>query len=264
MLFTPEEHETLAIFGEHFDFPTDYLVLDTETCGFSHNKDFVVDLGWALVENSKVKQQGSLLLDWSQYPHADHGYIKSQLIRLADIYNKEGRPFYYPWGRLCKEGMPPVEGLHQYITMIYDHIIKGGLLVGHGFWRFDRRMLDGHTKRFLQGYLLPWRLNSIFDTGLLEKAIQAGRPPYPEDTLDEWMRRVNNAQCRGVKWNMERHCAPKYRLAERYNLDMRLMHTACFDCVLIHHLLQTFQELTEATRGNSLSATDAGHTRGRQ
>lgn len=244
-----DEAEVLEILGKQFEFPDCYLVLDTETSGFSPTKDVMVDVGWAVVRDREVVNQDNLLLNWSVYPDIDHRFIQNQLLRLEREYEKIGRPFYYPWERLCDEGIPPLEALHTYATLIYENIQRDEPLVGHGFWRFDRRMIDAHTQRFLRGYLLPWKLNSIVDTGLIEKAAQANRPPYETDTLDEWFRRISNANIRGVKWNLENHCVPKYQLVERYGGDMRLMHTAGFDCVLIHNLMETFRQLTEVLRG---------------
>jgi len=247
--FFREEFDVLDVLGNQFAFPDNYFVTDVETCGFSFARDFIVDVGWAVVRNRRLENQENLLLNWSAYPHVDHYYIQQQLRRVEQQYREIGRPFYYPWERLCDEGEPPLEVLHAYTTLIYEHIKRDGQLVGHGLWRFDRKMIDSHTQRFLQGYLLPWRLNSIFDTGLLEKAAQMGRPPYDTETLDEWSTRINNANAKGVKWNLEAHCVPKYHLVERLGVDMALMHTAGFDCELIHYLLETYRQLTEILRG---------------
>lgn len=244
-----EEAEVLEALAKHFEFPSTYLVLDTETTGFSKSRDFIVDAGWAVVQDNKVVNHNSLLLDWSRVSTVDHDYIRSQLLRQADDYAKIGRPHYYSWERLCAEGEHPYEVIHAYTQLIYDHLMHSrSMIVGHGLWQFDREVIDSHTQRFLQGYLLPWQMHSIFDTGLLEKSAQMGKPPYSTETLDEWLRRINNAHNK-VKWNMENHCVPKYRLMERYGLDMKLMHTAGFDCVLIHFLLQTFKQLTEILSG---------------
>jgi len=244
-----DEAEVLTQLSQRFAFPDTYLVLDVETTGFSKTRDFMIDAGWTVVKDRKIVHQEGLLLDWSKVPNVDHGYIQSQLRRQAQEYRKLGRPHYYSWERLCDEGEHPFDVLHAYVTLIYDHIKNNeSMIVGHGLWRFDREVIDSHTQRFLQGYLLPWQLNSIFDTGLLEKAAQMNTPPWPTDTLDEWLKRTNN-QFGKVKWNMESHCAPKYRLVERYGVDMRMMHTAGFDCVLIHYLLDTFRQLTEILNG---------------
>jgi len=258
-----EEAEVLEALSKQFAFPSTYLVLDCETTGFSKARDFMVDAGWAVVKDNQIVHREGLLLDWSRV-NVDHGFIQSQLRRQARQYAEVGRPHYYSWERLCDEGENPFEVVHVYAQLIYDHIKHpDSMIVGHGLWRFDREVIDSHTQRFLQGYLLPWQLNSIFDTGLLEKAAQMGRAPYENETLDEWLRRVNNANAR-VKWNLENHCVPKYRLVERYGVDMALMHTAGFDCVLIRHLLDTLRQLTEILNGQKtrLEGCEGGAAQG--
>lgn len=244
-----DEAQVLEALSQQFEFPDTYLVLDCETTGFSKARDFMVEAGWTVVKDNQIAHVEGLLLDWSRVPYVDHGFIQSQLRRQAEDYAKINRPHYYSWERLCDEGEHPLEVIHAYSTLIYEHIKNdNSMIVGHGLWRFDREVIDSHTQRFLQGYLLPWKMNTIFDTGLLEKAAQMGRPPHPGDTLDEWLRKTNNANAK-VKWNLEGHCVPKYKLVERYGVDMRLMHTAGFDCVLIHYLLDTFRQLTEILNG---------------
>lgn len=246
-----EEAAVLAAIDNRFKFPSTYLVLDTETTGFSRSKDFMVDAGWAVVIDNQIVNNTSLLLNWSLMPNVDHDFIKSQLRKQAFDYAKIGRPYYYSWERLCDEGVHPLEVIHAYSTLIYDHIQNdSSMIVGHGLWRFDRDVIDSHTQRFLGGYLLPWQMHSIMDTGIIEKAVQTDRTPWVGDTLDEWLRRTNNAFLK-AKWNLEGHCVPKYRLVERYNIDMRFMHTAGFDCVLTSHLLDTYRQLMETFRGQT-------------
>lgn len=255
-----EEAEVLEELGRQFDFPSTYLVLDCETTGFSKAKDFMIDAGWAVIRDNQIVNHTSMLLNWALVPGVDCGFIRSQLQRQASDYAKQGRPHYYPWERLVAEGGHPMEVIHAYSTLIYDHIKDpNSMIVGHGLWRFDREVIDSHTQRFLQGYLLPWQHNTIIDTGLIEKAAQIGSRPWASETLDDWMRRVNNAFAK-VKWNLEGHCVPKYRLAAQHNLDMRLMHTAGFDCVLIHLLFQKYRELCRILTSSSTGGVNANNS----
>jgi len=239
----------LPTYAAKFGFPTTYLVLDLETTGFSPTKDFIIDAGCTLVMNNQIVQQASLLIDWSKAEGVDCQHIQYQLARQQEQYAKAGRPHYYPWERLKREGLHPNDVLVAYIKLIYDHIVRNdSVIVGHGFYRFDRSVLDSHTSRFMNGYTLPWLDNSILDTGLIEKAIQINSPPFPEDTLDDWLDRMDRAGSK-VKWNLSGHCVPKYNLAARYNIDTRLMHTAACDCTTIHNLLDTYRQLAEILNG---------------
>lgn len=249
MVDLQSEFNVLTQLGQLTTFPCDYFVTDVETTGYSFKNDYIIDIGWSVVRDGQIAHNEGLLLDWTKCPGADIPFIRRQLQRQAADYAKIGRPHYYPFERLCDEGTDPVEAIHAYATLLHGYISRGEQVVGHGLWRFDRKMIDSHTQRFLKGYLLPWRQCSILDTGLMEKAMQMNRAPWRGETLDEWNKRINNANVKGVKWSLESHCVPRYRLAERFGLDMQLMHTGGFDCVLIHYLLQTFAQLSKVLNG---------------
>lgn len=243
------EAMVFKILGDQFAIPRTYLVLDTETTGFSRDKDYIVDAGWAVVHDRKIVHQQSFLIDWSKMPGVNTDEIQWKLRKQATDYAQKGLPHYYPWERLKAEGDDPRDVLYHYTKLIYEHIQNpNSIVVGHGFRHFDRFVIDSHTQRFLQGYLLPWKLNSVIDTGMWEKAAQTNRPPYQNESLDEWQKRMSGGRAT-CKWSLGEHCVPKYRLVERYNVDMRFQHTAGFDCVLTHYLLQTYQELIEILNG---------------
>lgn len=232
--------EVLTLFQQYFGFPNTYLVLDTETTGFSHDRDFFVELGWAVVRNHEIVHREGLILDWSQMD-VDHRLIQEKLAAQRQSYAEKGMTHNYTWERLRAEGVHPLAAIHAYATLIHTHLTRGdSCIVGHGFWRFDRHVLDSHTQQYLDGYLLPWQSNSIIDTGLVEKATQTGQFPYPNESLDEWLERVNNKFAK-VKWNLSDFCAKKYDLATKEELD-RLAHTAAFDCELTHRLLSVYRQ----------------------
>ena len=243
------ESEVLELFSRAFNLPETYLVLDCETTGFSREQDYIIDVGWLVVRNHAIIESGSSMLDWSQ-ADVDHNYIQSQLMRQATEYGRMGRRHQYPFERLQREGKDPLAVLHEYAMRIYTHITQdAGVIVGHGFWNFDREMLNAHTSRYLDGYVLPWQPNSIFDTGLLEKAAQALIYPYAGETMDTWYARVNDNHI-PVKYNLETHCVSKYRLVERYGVSADAMHTAACDCQLIYCLYDTYRQFTEILNGN--------------
>lgn len=248
------ESEVLELFSRAFTLPTTYLVLDCETTGFSREQDYIIDVGWLAVQNNVIVDGGSCMLDWSRVS-VDHGYIQSQLLRQATEYGRVGRRHQYPYERLCREGEEPLQVLHEYVTRIYNYIAqKAGVIIGHGFWNFDREMLNAHTQRYFDGYVLPWQPNSIFDTGLLEKAAQSLIYPYAGETLDTWYHRVDDNHIR-VKYNLESHCVPKYRLVERYSVSADDMHTAACDCKLIYCLYDTYRQFTEILNGTRETLT---------
>lgn len=247
------EFAILEQLGREDAFPSDYTVLDTETNGFSHNYNVIVDMSWAIVRNNKIVQSDSLLLNWALFPHIDHQQIQQHLLRLEEEYRKDGRPFYYQWERLCREGIHPVEATEVYAKIIDTTISRGEHLLGHGLWNFDTRMINAATRRCLNGYELPWRENSIIDTGLTEKAIQIGSAPWPTESLHTWYKRVCYTRAKGVQYSLIPHCVPKYHLDKRYGLDMKLAHMGQFDCTLIHCLQNTYKQLVEILNGSRTS-----------
>jgi len=242
------EAEVLELCSRTFSFPDSYAIIDCETTGFSREDDLIIDVGWMVVKENAVLHECSMLLDWSQHD-VDHAFLKDQLLRQATEYGRAGRQHHYSWERLCSEGLPPMEVLQAFAMFIYDYINKpGSMVIGHGFWNFDREMIDAHTNKFMGGYVLPWQPDSIFDTGLLEKAAQSLVFPYAGETLDMWYTRINAHHIR-VKYNLEGHCVPKYHLIERYGADLAGMHTAACDCRLIYCLYDTYKQLTEVLNG---------------
>jgi hypothetical protein len=228
--------------SETFEFPESYITADLETFGFSFDRDPIMSLGYARVQNRVLVDVQEILLDWTRYPHIDHQYLQYRIGVLEEAYAKKGREFHYSWARLRNEGVPVLEGLYEYSRVLYEQIAADEMIMGHAFTRFDRRMLDTHTSRYLQGYLLPWRESTILDTGLLEKAAQLNLPPHNDESISQWMSRLQYIGSK-VKWSLDGHCVPKYGLVARHSLDMRFAHSCGFDCRMVHHLVETYREL---------------------
>jgi len=243
--------ETLMLLHQHHDFPTDYMVFDVETVGgFDPTRALIIEVGWATVRNKVLVDAQSLVLDWTIDPRVEGGWLNDSLEYTKREMEKKGKPRHFTYDYLHEHGVPPWEGLHVMVTLLYDAFMRGEKLVGHNAWRFDRGMVTENAKRFMNGYQVPWGENRIIDTGLMEKGITMNRPPYDYETLDEWYTRVNNSRIKGVTWALDTVCVPKYHLVERFGLDMQKSHTAAFDCRCTHHLLETFREMIAALCGN--------------
>jgi DNA polymerase III epsilon subunit-like protein len=244
--------ETLELLHQHLVIPDDYLVFDCETCGFDAKVDLILEVGWGVVRDRQLVDCQGLVLDWTLDPRIDKGWLRWAIERTRKGMADKGRPYHFSYERLSREGVPPWEGLHAIVRLLYDSVTTGVKLVGHNAWRFDRRMIDGHTARFMNGYQLPWHeFNLILDTGLIEKAIQTNRPIYEHEDLDEWFDRIERAKISGVSWNLDQWCVPKYRIVERHGLDMCQAHTAGFDCRCTYHLLETYRALIAALCGQN-------------
>ena len=245
------ELDTLQAVSQLLCLPDDYLVIDCETTGFKRDGgDFILDLGFVRVENNEIVDHGNAELDWSQHPDVSDGYVQERLAKLAKSYGEAGRPLYYDWERLCRDGQEPCGVLHRFANMMYEHLTNNDTaIIGHGFRSFDRPMIDKHTELYLQGYQLPWAHGRVIDTGLVEKAIQAELAPHPSDDIDTWFNSVNGRRIKGVKWSLQNHCDGKYKISERFGLNPEAGHTAVFDCLLGHHMVQTFKEMLRHVNG---------------
>lgn len=248
----PDTAETLQMLADGFTVPDSYFVFDVETVGgFDFHKALITEIGWGVVVDRQMANSEGLILDWTRHPGIDQAWLRNAVDETRRAMEEKGREFHFSYERLRDEGVPPLEALHTYSTLLYEYITRDELIVAHNGWRFDRGMVNGHMWRFFHGYKLPWRANSIFDTGLCEKAMQMNRPPYRDETLDEWFKRINAARIRGITWNLDQHCMTKYRLAERYHLDTSQSHQAGFDCLVTHYLMETFRSLMEVLTGCS-------------
>lgn len=229
--------------------PTSYVTLDTETCGFSLKRDVVVEIGHCLVEDGVVTDRLNLVLDWSNHPVVPADYVKRRLEEVRRAMAADGRAYGMTWERMCAEGIRPEKALAFYHKLLATFASAGLPFALHnGF--FDEEMLAHNFAGFgvdPAGFALPpvW-----FDTASIEKANQlAGDPdalPRPGETLRTYFRRLKYMSRGNVKCNLCEHCAVKYRFAEKYGVDMAQAHGAGFDAYLVHLLMQEFGGQGEA------------------
>lgn len=235
-------------------YPDDYLVIDLETTGGSFTKDLIVDVGWAIVRGRKIVDQGGVMINWRGHPAVDWSWVVEQMDKTAYHMGQSGRRYCYTPHLLEQHGQEPTYVLGQFAALLDEAIQRQEFIVGHNAYRFERGMLDGNLHRFLNGYKLRWHPNAVFDTGLVEKAAQQGRLPWLGDTLDKWSTRAA-APPWNVKWSLEEHCIPKYRICERYGIDRAGSHTAEGDCPPCHFLFETYRDISEGTYVDMPSGT---------
>jgi DNA polymerase III epsilon subunit-like protein len=240
-LFRTELSES-EFFGT-LDYPGDYFVFDLETTGVNPHQDLIVEVGWAVVRRRQVVNWDGLLLDWTRCRGVDQDWLRESLARLAQIYAEKGRTWHIPYERLAAEGVDPGEGLSVMLQLLSDSLLAGEWIVGHNARNFDRRMIDAHAERFFNT-TLPWECALIFDTGIIEKAAQLGSAQREGESHDRWLGRISNTRT-SIQWNLDGHCAQKYHLAERFNLDVSQAHRAGYDCLLTYCLMETYRAIAE-------------------
>ena len=116
----------------------------------------------------------------------------------------------------------------------------GQVFVGHNLARFDSPFFTAAVSEWLAEDFV-FNSGEILDTAVIEKAAQAGLPQQPDESMDEYFERVMRTPCAGVKYNLDQHCVEKYGLLKKYHLDMSEAHTAGFDAMLCHLLLEEFR-----------------------
>lgn len=232
--------------------PDHYTVFDTETTGFRFSSDLIVEVGWCVVRDRKVESYGGCVIDWTTSPIVTPAWLQDKLARTKEAVEfKKGKPtgknYRFTYDVLSEEGAEPREALETFRSMLAERVERNELLIGHNAWHFDANMVNGNFQRFTDTGKIDWKVNSIFDTGLVEKASQLGpgMRPWPDDNLTTYFKRISNRRA-AVKWALDTHCVPKYGLVEKHDLQMDEAHTAGFDCYVNHLLLEHWREAMEA------------------
>lgn len=245
VVLTDSEIGFLRQARDYLRIPDDYIVADLETSGFSRDRDFIIEVAIGRVQNRQLVSRQCAVLNWLGHETVDRDYIASQLARIGEAYAAKGRSWRYTPEVLQLEGQDPLQVLHTYMTCIRDALTDGQLICGHGFWQFDRSMLDVHCDRFLPGFVLPWHSDAILDTGLIAKTIQLAKLPWAGESRDAWFNRIAATRAKGVMWSLDGYCLKKYELESRYQIEPQQFHTAGFDILAIHLLVETYRHLVE-------------------
>ena len=233
-------------------FPESYLCIDTEYCGHNPKKDLIIEVGHVLVENRQVVDKLGVVLDWSNHSIVPDHWVRTALRRIELKMQEAGRHWRLTYDVMQKEGVKPEKVLDFYFKLIETATGRGLPLVAHNAFCADLKMLRGNFEGFL-GRVLNVDDNMVFDTGAIEKASQAltsrdpeirYKPgvwlPKPGETLGAYFRRIVAIRAKGIFWNTEA-CAKKYDLLRKHSLDPGNHHTAEFDALLIHYLMEEFR-----------------------
>lgn len=232
------------------EFPSDVLVLDVETTGLRVSDDLVTEYGYALVEDGKLVKSGGVVIDWvSGYPDE---WVEKLAARLATTKEHvefrggvaTGNTYNMSLSKMREEGYPAAEAFQ----ILYDLIrtcTEGGFgFVGHNGLRIDQPMIDASFQETLgPGCRFVPAPGTYHDTMALEKAVQTTPQIKPGENWDEFIRRGYYLGGTKVMCNLANHCARKYDLHRKHNLDMSKAHNAEFDAVLTHHLFEEFREI---------------------
>lgn len=221
----------------------DYFVLDLETTGVDFLVDLVLEAGWAVIRNRKVVHCGGIVFDWSRHPFVSWDRVCSRMADLRQRFAEKGRTYHFTPERLQQEGIPAEQATQQLFAFLADMLNRNRLTVGANLFQFDRHMLDGFFHRYAQQQL-PWQQTTIFDVGLMEKAVQQYSVPFPEDSLYAWQTRIAKPPY-NVRWALDNWITPKYRLSIRHGVDNANAHGGAYDSLVIHRTYETFRDVAE-------------------
>jgi hypothetical protein len=183
-------------------------------------------------------------LNWSD-PHygLDQRWVQEQIGRVTADMAAKNKRYCTTYDRMCVDGVDPSDGMGVLLDLIDSYLEQNQLIVGHNLWMFDRKRINFHCQEFFDCEP-KWRPNSVFDTGLVEKAAQLDKYPWTGETREQWYSRVYGGSSK-VKWNLESHCVEKYELASRYGIDPSLAHDAGHDCRMTYSLFETYRQISE-------------------
>lgn len=228
--------------------PESYLAFDVETSGLSVREDYVIQIGWALVQDRKMIDTGAVMLDWTR-GNGDgwKEWFTQRLQRTRDhVEYKDGfatgNTFDMTVERIQREGMSPYDALLQFKRLVDTCRDTGFAFVGHNGLRHDQPMLDKHFQEVLDARLV-FCPGEYYDTLPLEKGVQLYPAIKPGETWMQFITRGYHLGGNKIRCSLDRHCAGKYNLQQKHNLDMSLAHEADFDARLTHLLFEEFREI---------------------
>lgn len=231
--------------------PQSYLAFDVETSGLSPKEDVVLQIGWAMVEDRKLVDRGAVVVDWTR--RNGDGWVEWLSQRIDRTRQNiecdrggyaSGNTWNFSVARLRAEGCDPLIAFDQFRRLADDCRAGGFAFVGHYGLRCDQPMLDRSCVEVLgpdRGFQLA--PNEYHDTMALEKGVQLCPAVQPGETWAAFIRRAYTLGGNKVKASLDRHCAGKYDLHNKHQLDMGQAHEAEFDAVLTHLLFEEFRAI---------------------
>jgi len=235
-----------AWFRQHYGgvWPQSYCCVDVETTGFSFTEDVVTEWGHCLVEDGKVVDRLSLVLDWTNRTTPPDHWLRNRLRQVKQNMEAAGKACHMSYQRM-QSGMSP-EKAFVFIQKFTD-TIKGReipFVLHNG--SFDEKMLSGNYLQF--GFGAGFSFGEHFlDTAGIEKASQipdnSRMHPKKNESLRDYFTRVNYTRIAGVRSNLDEHCYKKYNFLTKYGITQQELHGASMDSYCCHLLMQEFGTL---------------------
>lgn len=221
--------------------PKEYITYDLETTGVDCEQDLIVELGYCAAIDGKAAEYHNHVLDWTRVRGVDQTWLHYKLEECAKHMRKQGRTYHMSYERMKAEGSHPEVVIQDY-KAIFDYAKENNIMiVGHNAVNFDNKFIEQAVYEWLQ--VDDWKFPEyVFDTAAVVKATQLELPPYPEETLSQYFSRVLELPVAGVKYNLDTYCVKEFNLLDKFpSLDVTEAHSAGFDAMLVHLLLEEFR-----------------------
>lgn len=198
----PDYIDWLRGFADHIGgWPTHYVVVDTETTGFS-KQDRIWELGWTTVADGQVINQGEAQIRLSADPHITHHVVRSNLERTREVMLSKGSDWQQvSWGWLDNYGLHPVPVYQALTEMLETAQDNGYWLVGHNSVKFDLPRIAAQLACHNGRLRPPWQLDRVLDTQALFFGLQ--RDVFPAGDLTDWYHEIKHTGHAGVQSNQD-------------------------------------------------------------
>lgn len=223
--------------------PSDYVVIDTETSGLDPHIDLPLQFGCVIVRRNVIVHWSRAYIDWVRSGFISEELLRNKMAGIAAKMAERGATYRLDCDTVLREGQDPRVFIPALAGTLKDAVANGLSLVGHNMTVFDLIMLSRMIKQITgEPWLIP--AAAVWDTGMLEKARQMVNLPSPHENQVQWFQRVERSR-RKIKWKLDGHCADVYNLWALSGLDPTLAHDALSDSILTHHLFQCIKFLVE-------------------
>lgn len=235
-------------FRDHYggEWPRNYVTFDTESTGFDVTKDVLWEIAHCLVQDCKVVDKLSVIIDWTNHPVVPDHWLRNRLQWLKKSMELNGCKCHITYEKMQEEGLKPQEALSFYHNLFTTLQKKNMTFVGRGSYAFDERILEHNFAGFGIAEHFRFDDNCMLDMDGVEKAsqlltnkkahVQAG------DTLRSYFHRVKYIRANGVKSNLDTHCYKKYDFKKR-GIEQRDLHRGIMDCYCEHMMMEIYRPL---------------------
>jgi len=216
--------------------PCDFLVLDTETTGFSSAKDSIVQIGLCSVRDCEISHE---------FCDEDYAAFTIKLPRNAFVGKERAIEVHgIDYERSQEEGISPSEAYALLHDIVLEARSYGMMVCGHNLYSFDIPFLQVELARM--GISFEFQPNEIVDTAMIVKAMQLGMYPSEGEMAYTYWDRVRNFRARGVYFNLDRYCIKRFELEEKYGASKEEAHDAGYDCWLTHLVILELNKILES------------------